>query len=141
MEGYVIDPQAPCGRRCQIKRALGAWGGMVQVDVGSLMTRYKRMSVDRQAIKALKGASIGFQKRVDAAERSLRPEDSKKLKTAFQQLKAIDNRVKSQVQKIRVRGSSANRKVALLAAKLIDAERHQLGRYERRAEGQSSLFG
>eukprot|EP00656_Telonema_subtile_P043993 TRINITY_DN502_c0_g2_i1.p1 TRINITY_DN502_c0_g2~~TRINITY_DN502_c0_g2_i1.p1 ORF type:complete len:606 (+),score=122.96 TRINITY_DN502_c0_g2_i1:179-1996(+) len=136
---YEVDPSAPCGTRCQIKRALGAWGDMLQVKVGSLVSRYSRMSVDHKAIKALRSASLGFQKRVDAAERALTRVDSPRLRQAFAQLKQVDNRAKTQVSKIHAQGSNVNRETALNAAKLIDAERKALNVYERRAADESSM--
>jgi hypothetical protein len=135
---YKIDPSAPCGTRCQIKRALGAWGDVVPVNVGGLISKYSHMKVDRKASSALKKASIGFQKRVDNAERLLTGSDTDKLKMAFKHLKLLDNRVKEKVESIPRSGSSTRAK-ALSAAKAIDTERKAVKKYELQAQDERSL--
>lgn len=135
---YKIDPKAPCGTRCQVKRALGAWGDLVQIDVGSLMNKYSHMKVDRKAIHALKLTSIGFQKRVDKAERLLSEEDSGKLKLSFKHLKALDRRAKKKVAAIPRSGTSTRSK-ALAAAKAIDIEHKAVHKYERQSSDERAL--
>jgi hypothetical protein len=135
---YKIDPKAPCGTRCQVKRALGAWGDLVQIDVGSLMNKYSHMKVDRKAIRALKRTSIGFQKRVDKAERLLTDEDSGKLKLSFKHLKSLDDRAKKKVALIPRSGTSTRSK-ALASAKAIDIEHKAVDKYERQAQDERAL--
>jgi len=135
---YKIDPKAPCGTRCQVTRALGAWGDLVQIDVGSLMNKYSHMKVDRKAIRALKLTSIGFQKRVDKAERLLSEVDSGKLNLSFKHLKALDNRAKKKVAAIPRSGTSTRAK-ALAAAKAIDIEHKAVHKYERQSSDERSL--
>ena len=32
MNGFVIDPELPCGTRCQIKKAMSAWGSLAPME-------------------------------------------------------------------------------------------------------------
>jgi len=80
MSNYEIDPNAPCGARCQIKRAMQAWGGLVKADPNKLLHKFRQAATNNKAVKALQKMTINIEQRLDAAERRATKQDSPRLK-------------------------------------------------------------
>lgn len=69
MAAYEIDPNAPCGVRCQIKRAMQAWGGLVPADPEKLLHKYRGVETQQKALKEARGVSIQNEQRLNSLER------------------------------------------------------------------------
>merc|ERR1711939_842474 len=87
MSNYEIDPNAPCGARCQIKRAMQAWGGLVKADPNKLLHKFRQAATNNKAVKALQKMTINIEQRLDAAERRATKQDSPCLKAMRKNLR------------------------------------------------------
>eukprot|EP00658_Telonema_sp_P-2_P071444 TRINITY_DN606_c0_g1_i3.p1 TRINITY_DN606_c0_g1~~TRINITY_DN606_c0_g1_i3.p1 ORF type:complete len:548 (-),score=169.65 TRINITY_DN606_c0_g1_i3:138-1781(-) len=137
---YTVNPAAPCGTLCQIKRAMAAWGDvMPAVKVPSLVSKYSRMRMDRKAVKALRVQSTKLQQRLGAVHRALSEVEGNRLDPDLEALRRLDAKASKLVGQVRIRGSKADTRAALEAAKLIDAEQAALTKFEIAVDDQRAI--
>jgi len=141
MGSYSINPDAPCLTRCQIKRAMDAWGGLFRVDPDKLLAKYRHMEAVDNAQKTLVKTHVGLEQRLGAAERGASTAwESKEQKAALGRLRKVHEHIKQQIHVLSQPAAKGHRHNAMLAAHGVDVEHVMMDKYERRAAAEKSVW-
>jgi hypothetical protein len=138
MENYVVDPKRPCGARCQIQRAMQAWGGLIKVNPDALLAKYRKAEAQGNAFQSLQRSAIEIEQRVEAATRGATPEDSPKRQKTLKRLRRVHHKVMGRVEELS-RRPGEKKKAMMKLAHAMDVERVMLRRYEQMATAEASM--
>jgi hypothetical protein len=138
MGAYEVDPNLPCGARCQIKRAMQAWGGLIKVDPDKLLHKYHRMAANKAAIGSMQKMSIDIEQRLSAAEREASSKDSARL----QKMRAHLHKSHAQIKKLvaaMVRSPNVKRSQTMKVAHALDVAHVVMGNVEKMAASEKAI--